>query len=106
MTWENIKNNLKPNASIWILFVAAILIIVFFLYYFFFYIKGNEEFLIQKNLRVLTQISENFNDRYNGYLSVINSSDMQTGISEKDPLFNCFSINWILIGRKMRDIIG
>jgi hypothetical protein len=81
MTKKNIGFKKKPDVSVWVLFSAALLIIVFFLWYFFIYVDNNEKLQIQKNFRVLTQLGENFKSRYDGYSTVIKSTDMKDALN-------------------------
>ncbi|MFA6089821.1 MAG: hypothetical protein WC755_08240, partial [Candidatus Woesearchaeota archaeon] len=84
MTKKNIGFKTKPDVSVWVLFAAALLIIVFFLWYFFIYVNNNEKLQIQKNFRVLTQLGENFKSRYDGYSTVIKSTDMNDALNRTD----------------------
>ena len=88
MNKENKKEKKKLDISVWVLFTATFLIIVFFLWYFFIYVKNNEQLQIQKNFRVLTQLGENFKNRYSSYSNVIKSTDMKSvlGMNEDDSL--------------------
>lgn len=91
MAKENKVDMKKVDVSIWVLFTAAFLIIVFFLWYFFIYVKSNEEFLIQKNFRVLTQLGENFKGRYESLQKVVESTDMKAQLTDnKDEIEKYF----------------
>ncbi|MEN8192866.1 MAG: hypothetical protein ABFS12_08620 [Bacteroidota bacterium] len=84
ITENIIKKKYQSNVSVWLLFTAAFIIVVFFLWYFLFYVNNNENSLIQKNFRVLTQIGENFKSRYNSFHKVVISKDIKNYLYNLD----------------------
>ena len=81
-------NKQKTDVSIWLLFVAAFIIVIFFFWYFFIYVNNQEELLVQKSFRVLTQVGENFKNRYDSYYSIVNATDMTTLLNKCDKDLN------------------
>ncbi len=76
-----IKNQ-KTDISVWLLFIAASVIVLFFLWYFFIYVNSQENILVQKSFRALTQIGNNFESRYKSYYSIVSSSDMKAMLEQ------------------------